>query len=127
MIKRGSYYEYSSGVWDRRGDSFATCMGCAEMRKFFAAQSDEPPCICDLIAWIREAFVDPPEWHIVQTQDMAKPALYKGRTSYRRLMRLAVDEVSTRHVWHAAGLLCALEIAKYDRKQAWIAERRKVG
>ena len=35
-IARGERYEYASGVWDGRPDSFKTCLLCAEIRDHFA-------------------------------------------------------------------------------------------
>lgn len=35
-IPRGARYEYASGVWDGRPDSFKTCLSCVEIRNHFA-------------------------------------------------------------------------------------------
>ena len=37
-IARGERYEYASGVWDGRPDSFKTCLLCAEIRDHFACE-----------------------------------------------------------------------------------------
>lgn len=35
-IAKGVTYEYASGIWDGRPDSFKTCLPCAEIRNHFA-------------------------------------------------------------------------------------------
>lgn len=37
-IARGERYEYVSGVWDGRPDSFKTCLLCVEIRNHFACE-----------------------------------------------------------------------------------------
>jgi hypothetical protein len=37
-IVRGQKYEYASGVWDGRPDSFKTCLLCVEIRDHFACE-----------------------------------------------------------------------------------------
>ena len=37
-IERGQRYEYASGVWDGRPDSFKTCLLCVEIRNHFACE-----------------------------------------------------------------------------------------
>jgi hypothetical protein len=38
VIAPGTKYEYASGVWDGRPDSFKTCSMCAEIRDHFACE-----------------------------------------------------------------------------------------
>jgi hypothetical protein len=35
-ISAGARYEYVSGIWDRRANSYKTCLSCVEIRKHFS-------------------------------------------------------------------------------------------
>jgi hypothetical protein len=37
-IPKGTTYDYSSGIWDGRADSFKTCLLCVEIRDHFACE-----------------------------------------------------------------------------------------
>lgn len=49
FIEPGARYEYCSGVWDGRGDSFHTCMACSDARDLLT-QWAESVDACDCIA-----------------------------------------------------------------------------
>jgi len=38
VIPKGTRYEYATGVWDGRPDSFKTCLLCVEIRDHFACE-----------------------------------------------------------------------------------------
>jgi hypothetical protein len=38
VIPAGASYEYCSGIWDGRADSFKTCLSCVEIRNHFACE-----------------------------------------------------------------------------------------
>lgn len=53
-IKKGAEYQYTSGVWDGRPDSFKQCINCAEIMHaatLSADYCDEVPCFCNLRDW----------------------------------------------------------------------------
>lgn len=39
-IARGQRYEFTSGIWDRRPDSFKTCEACLILREHVLAETD---------------------------------------------------------------------------------------
>src|SRR5690349_116120 len=59
IIEPGEKYQYVSGVWDGRGDSFKTCLRCALVRRIasrHAEYHDEGPCFELLAQWILDEF-----------------------------------------------------------------------
>jgi hypothetical protein len=61
VIAKGQKYQYLSGVWDGRGDSFKTCLPCAELREKATTQaylldySEEwYPAFGELQHWVSE-------------------------------------------------------------------------
>lgn len=55
-IHAGDKYEYSSGVWDGKPDSFKTCLSCVEIRDEYTASTGEPTAFGDLGSTIHETF-----------------------------------------------------------------------
>jgi hypothetical protein len=112
-IGPGDPYEYSSGVWDSRGDSFKTWDLCAEMRGFFGDKLTEAgdcgPPFCGLVAWIRESGTM--NWRDVR--------------SWQPIARLVTDDRSARVVGRAMGLLYAHDIREYDIHEVRTAARRR--
>ena len=58
-IERGQQYEYTSGVWDGRGDSFKTCLSCVRIRAECEANGSRweyycTPCFGELADEARE-------------------------------------------------------------------------
>lgn len=51
-IKKGDYYQYSSGVWGGDPLDFKQCMNCHEIMDFAASfDGYDPPCFGDLREW----------------------------------------------------------------------------
>lgn len=55
-INSGDKYEYSSGIWDGRPDSFKTCLSCVEIRKDYENSTREPSAFGELGNQIHELF-----------------------------------------------------------------------
>ena len=55
-ITPGTKYEYSSGIWDGRPDSFKTCMSCVEIREEYRKETSEEVCFRELGNCISETF-----------------------------------------------------------------------
>jgi hypothetical protein len=49
-IKPGDKYEHYSGIWDRRPDSFKTCLSCVEIRDHFACNGWMFGCLWEDLA-----------------------------------------------------------------------------
>jgi len=55
-ISAGEVYEYSSGVWDGKPDSFKTCLSCVEIRDEYTTSTGEPTAFGELGSTIHETF-----------------------------------------------------------------------
>jgi hypothetical protein len=51
-----SWYEYSSGIWEGRPDSFKTCTTCVEIRDEYSASTGEQTAFGELASMIAETF-----------------------------------------------------------------------
>lgn len=40
-IQVGEKYQYVSGVWDGKPDSFKTCLSCSDLREFYRGETGE--------------------------------------------------------------------------------------
>ena len=54
-IKRGEFYQYSSGIWDSEPDAYKQCLTCfAILQQVPVCEFEEPPVFTGLIEWFVE-------------------------------------------------------------------------
>jgi hypothetical protein len=102
-IQPGETYQYISGVWDGRGDSFKTCMLCASARAFFERE----------LTHQSGYFI--PLGHLIG---------FLGEVSFAGVNGFATDDASAAIVGRALGLLYARELRSDDIRQVQLRARR---